>query len=34
MVLYDGTFPTGTVTMTSTFTDGNTATEKIEFIGP
>ena len=34
MVLYDGTFPTGKITLTATFSDGSTATEKIEFVGP
>jgi hypothetical protein len=33
MVLYDGTFPTGAITMTSRFRDGTTATDKIEFAG-
>jgi hypothetical protein len=33
LVLYDGTFPTGEITMTSRFTDGRTTTESIEFGG-
>ncbi len=33
LVLYDGTFPTGEITMTSRFTNGRTTPESIEFGG-